>query len=245
LKAKIVIILLMILLMLHIIRMWIFIMYDLPYAWYDHEANYTSFEQWSLGYILLGWGYTFPQQWAIMIHVLGYLEQLSPFLVISEICHWTLAHFGFGSLENVFMIFVSCHAAVTITESISVMDIRVFGGSEPLIHFVKTHAWMVWLWPYPSRVSHFRLSPHQKQMRQENSWESVVATSQLKPLPVLPSIKFCRSWMAWSKEGYDTERTVVPMMIWNRHQCFHHLNFTEVGNCSSSVVGNRTSVIQY
>jgi hypothetical protein len=43
-----------------------------------------SFEQWSLGYILLGPECTFPQQWAIMAHVLGYLEKLH---VISEICH--------------------------------------------------------------------------------------------------------------------------------------------------------------
>jgi hypothetical protein len=98
-----------------------------------HQVNWTTFKHQSFVYVLLGPVRTLPQQWAIVLHIPGYAEQMSLFPTICVITkHLPVQHLAVSKMS---MLFINCHLAVTITESRHIMDIIVFSGSRSFIHF--------------------------------------------------------------------------------------------------------------
>jgi hypothetical protein len=52
-----------------------------------HQGRQTSFEHWSFGYIVLGPARVSPVKYAVMLNILGYMEHLFLFPVISGLYH--------------------------------------------------------------------------------------------------------------------------------------------------------------
>jgi hypothetical protein len=110
------------------------------------------------------------QQWPVVLQVLGYNRQL-----------WSLAcvikHLAvcYSAVRKTCTIFVSCRLAVTVTESIRVMNDYVFSGGEPLIYFEKTRMKVLRFWLYRNALLRLALSRNQKQTRQETTETKVNA----------------------------------------------------------------------